>query len=154
MSKDTYDEIDLLLADLKSDIEEVLMCEVFYEVRDIELSHIKRDVLSAHTPKIYKRRTSGGIDDAKNIVGNVKNLELVVDNVTEFSEGYGTYNSGVGLADLINEGSGKSGYYYDYPGSFERPRPFIDNTIAEIENTDTVENVLERGLKKRKYDVS
>ena len=39
--KTTYDDIDLLLKDLKSDIEDVLMDEVLDEVKKIEIRHIK-----------------------------------------------------------------------------------------------------------------
>ena len=94
-----------------------------------------------------------GLDDSDNIIGKIHNMELEVDNITEFDNGYGTYNSGRGLADLINDGEARSGFYYDFDGAFTQPRPFIDNTIEEIEQTDSVENALARGLKKRNYDV-
>ena len=151
--KDIYDDIDLLLKDLKSDIEDVLMDEVLDEVRDIELYHIQNDVLNTYTPQIYKRRSAGGIDDPNNIVGEVEDMQLTVDNITQFNDDYGTYNHGKGLSDLINDGDSLQGYFYDYPGEFNQPRPFIDNTIEEIERTDSVENALAKGLKKRKYDV-
>lgn len=151
--KNTYDDIDLLLKDLRSDIEDVLMDEVLDEVKEIELKHVQDDVFSVYSPKIYERRSSGGIDDPDNIVGEVRNMQLEVDNVTRFDDGYGTYNHGVGLADLINDGNSRNGYFYDYPGEFEQPRPFLDNTAEEIERTDDVENALAKGLTKRKYDV-
>lgn len=152
--KNSYDDIDELLNDIKSDIEDTLMDEVLDEVKDIELKHVEEDVFSAYSPKIYKRRGIGGIDDPNNIVGTVDNMQLSVDNVTEFNDGYGTYNHGVGLAELINDGDSLNGYFYDYPGSFNQPRPFIDNTIEEIEKTDSVENALVKGLKSRKYDIT
>lgn len=152
--KNTYYDIDELLNDIRSDIEETLKDEVFDEVREIELEHIERDILSAYTPKIYERRTSGGIDDPRNIVGYVKDMQLSVDNITEFNSGYGTKHRGTGLAQLINDGDSFNGYFYDYPGEFNQPRPFIDNTILEVEKTDRVENALEKGMRKRKYDIS
>lgn len=151
--KDTYDDVDILLKDLKSDIEDTLMDEVLDEVKDIELSHVEEDVFSVYSPSIYKRRRNDGIDDPDNIVGEVHNMQLEVDNITEFNDDYGTYNHGIGLADLINDGEGKSRFFYDYQGEFEKARPFIDNTIDEIEQTDLVENALAKGLKKRNYDV-
>lgn len=152
--KNSYDDIDELLNDIRSDIEETLKDDVFDEVREIELEHIERDVLSAYTPKIYERRTSGGIDDPKNIVGYVKDMQLSVDNITQFNTGYGTKHRGTGLAQLINDGDSFNGYFYDYPGEFNQPRPFIDNTIIEVEKTDRVESALEKGMRKRKYDIS
>lgn len=151
--KDAYTDIDTLLKDLKSDIEDTLMDEVLDEVKEIELRHIEDDVLDTYSPEIYRRRAVGGIDDPNNIVGEVEDMRLIVDNVTPFNDGYGTYNHGTGLADLINDGEGRNGVYYDYDGEFTSPRPFLDNTIEEIERTDSVENALARGLKKRNYDV-
>lgn len=151
--KNVYNDVDSLLSDLKTDIEDALMDEVLDEVKDIELRHIEDDVLSVYSPQIYKRRAFGGIDDPENIVGEIVDMQLVVDNITKFNEGYGTYNFGVGLADLINDGEQRHGYFYDYPGEFTQPRPFLDNTIEEIEHTDSIENALKRGLRKRKYDV-
>lgn len=151
--KNSYTEVDDLLRDLKSDIEDVLADEVLSEVKDIELFHIEQDVLSVYTPKIYRRRAVGGIDDPDNIVGKVQAMELEVDNVAEFNDDYGTYNHGRGLANLINDGEARSGFYYDFDGAFTQPRSFIDNTIEEIEQTDSVEDALAKGLKKRNYDV-
>lgn len=151
--KETYDNIDILLKDLKSDIEDTLMDEVLDEVKNIEIEHVEEDVFSVYSPSIYKRRLNDGIDDPDNIVGEVHDMQLEVDNITQFNDDYGTYNHGRGLADLINDGEGRSGFFYDYPGRFERARPFIDDTIDEIEQTDSVENALAKGLKKRNYDV-
>lgn len=151
--KDTYDEIDSLLKDLKSDIEDTLTHEVLDEVKNIELRHIEDDVLSTYSPKIYQRRAIGGIDDPDNIIGEVHNMQFEVDNVIEFNDDYGTFNHGIGLADLINDGESRHGYYYDYDGEFTQPRSFIDNTIEEIEQTSSVEDALTRGLRKRSYDV-
>lgn len=152
--KKAYNDVDALLKDLKADIEDTLRNEVLDEVvKEIELKHIEEDVLSTYSPKIYERRGVGGINDPNNIIGEVEDMQLVVDNVTPFNDGYGTYNSGVGLADLINDGERRHGYYYDFDGEFTQPRPFIDNTIEEIEQTDSIEKSLTKGLKKRNYDV-
>lgn len=148
-----YDEMEGLLADIESDIGETLMDDVLDNVKEIELKHIWRDVFDTYSPRIYERRINNGIDDPRNIIGEVYGMELTVDNVTQFNDGYGTYNHGFGLPQLINDGDGASGYYYDYPGEFQKPRPFLDYTAEEIENTDTVENALIKGLKKRAYDI-
>lgn len=152
--KNSYDDIDKLLSDIKADIEDTLKDEVLNEVKRIELEHVRDDVFGAYAPKIYQRRNSMGIDDPDNIVGEVYDMRLEVDNETRFCDDYGTYNHGIGLSDLINDGSTTHGYFYDYPGEFNSPRPFIDNTIDEIDRTDDVENALAKGLKRRKYDIS
>lgn len=152
--KSSYDDIDELLNDIRSDIEETLNDEVFEEVREVELEHIEQDVLSTYSPKIYERRGIGGIDDPRNIVGYVKDMQLSVDNITQFNTGYGTKKRGTGLAQLINEGDSFNGYFYDYPGEFNQPRPFLDHTILEVEQSNRIENALEKGMRKRKYDIS
>lgn len=152
-TKNSYKDVKVLLSDLKQDIEDVLMNEVLDEVRDIELKHIQEEVLSSYSPQIYRRRMTSGIDDPSNIVGEVYDMQLVVDNITRFNDDYGSSNHGVGLADLVNDGDSLQGYFYDYPGKFNLPRPFIDKTIEEIEQGDNVEKALIKGLKKKKYDV-
>lgn len=152
--KNLYDDINMLLNDIKSDIEYVLMDEVLDTVKEIVLKHIEDDVYSVYKPSVYKRRgNSGGLSDPDNIVGTVKNMELEVENIASFNEDYGSSNKGNELAELVNDGDRVGGYMYDYPGSFNQPRPFIDNTIEEIENTNLVEDALSKGLKKRNYDV-
>ena len=152
--KNLYDDINTLLNDIKSDIEYVLMDEVLDTVKEIVLKHIEDDVYSVYKPSVYKRRgNSGGLSDPDNIVGTVKNMELEVENIASFNEDYGSSNKGNELAELVNDGDRVGGYMYDYPGSFNQPRPFIDNTIEEIENTNLVEDALSKGLKKRNYDI-
>lgn len=155
--KNIYDDVADLLKDLKSDIEDVLMDEVLEIVRDIEMEHVQEDVFSVYSPTIYERRVSGGLDDRKNVVGQVKNGVLIVQNDTPFNEGYGTKNHGIGLAIMVNDG-GTYKHDYDYgfrtiEAQFSMPRPFLDNAAEEIEHTDDVENALAKGLTKRKYDV-
>ena len=58
--KNTYDDIDKLLKDMRSDIEDTLSKEVFEEVRDIEMEHVYRDVLSTYSCLLY---TSDAADD-------------------------------------------------------------------------------------------
>ena len=139
---------------MRLDIEDTLSKEVFDEVRQIEMEHIHHDVLNIYHPKLYERRGIGGIDDPRNIIGTVKDMVLTVDNVTEFNTKGFTWNKGNNLADLINEGEGGvSHLYYDYPGKFTRPRPFLDNTQEEIDRTNRVDRALEKGMKKRGYDI-
>lgn len=147
--KNSYDEIDDLLSDLKYDIEDTLQDEVLDEVKKIEIEHVEKDVFSVYSPIIYSRRKTGGLDAPDNIIGTVENMELTVENITPFNDDYGSSNHGVGLADLVNDGDNLRGYFYDYPGSFNQPRPFLDNTEEEIEQTEQIDNALEKGLNKR-----
>jgi len=152
--KDVYDDENALIKDLKNDIRKVLSKEVLDKAKEIELRHIDYDIFAFYTPQIYERRRQNGINDPDNIVGEiVEDMTLEIDNVTHFNDGYGTYNHGTGLADLINGGDSMTGFFYDYPGEFNQPRPFIDNTISEIEDTDQVDSALDEGMKNLGYDV-
>lgn len=158
MGKDKhFTDIDALLGDVQKSINKSLENEVMDAVRDVELSHIERDVLNVYSPSIYKRRGSGGIDDVRNIVGTVKDGKLTVENVTPFNEDYGTRNKGTGLAYMINEG-GNSKHDYDFgfwtvEAPYSRPRPFIDNTIEELDKTEIIEDALAKGMKKDGIDL-
>lgn len=151
--KKSYDDVKSLLSDLKSDIDSTLASEVLDEVRKCEIEHVQEDVLGVYNPCFYERRRNGGIDDPENIVGMVNNLTLSVTNVTPFNSGYGTKNHGVGLATLINGGDGAGGFEYDYPYrirvSYTNARPFLDNTVRELEESNRLENALNKGLKSR-----
>lgn len=147
--KKNFNEWDDLIKDIQSDIDDVLSKEVYDEVRNIEIEHIKSDVFAQYTPEIYQRRASGGIDDPKNIIGYEKNMHLTVINEAQFNDGYGTYNHGYGLPQLINDGNSRNGFFYDFPGVFNAPRPFIDNAKYEVERSDRVDKVFESGMKKR-----
>lgn len=144
--KKSYSDIDLLLKDLKSDIEDVLMDEVLDEIKDIEIRHIEEDVFSVYSPSVYRRRQADGLDDPDNIIGEVNNMVLEVENITEFTDWRGHAKRGKGLAEFVND--------YDYPGIIGQSRPFIDNTVDEIESTDRVDEALAKGLRKRGYDVT
>lgn len=147
--KKEFAEWDDLMNDIKSDIDDVLSKEVFDEVRDIEMEHIQTDVFSQYTPKIYERRSNGGIDDPRNIVGYEKKMHLSVVNEAQFNDDYGTYNHGYGLPQLINDGDSRNGFYYDFPGVYNAPRPFIDNAVEEVERSERVDFAFEDGMKKR-----
>ena len=144
--KKSYSDIDVLLKDLKSDIEDVLMDEVLDGVKDIEIRHVEEDVFSVYSPNVYRRRMSDGLDDPDNIVGEVNNMVLEVENISEFTDWRGNAKRGKGLTEFVND--------YDYPGIIGQSRPFIDNTVDEIESTDRVDEALVKGLRKRGYDVT
>lgn len=153
MKKNIYDDVDKLLKDIQSDIKDTLLDEVLDEVKKIEIENIECDVYT-YNPQIYVRRSIGGISDPDNIIGTIyDDMELEVDNVTKFNDGYGTSNHGFGLPQLINDGDNIHGFFYDYPGEFNQPRPFLDNTEKEIDHTNCIDDVLEKGLRKRGYDI-
>lgn len=152
-----FTDINALLADAQNSINKALRNEVMNAVREVELKHVERDVLSVYTPSIYKRRSRGGIEDGRNIVGTVNNGRLTVENVTPFNEDYGSRNRGTGLGYMINEG-GNSEHDYDFgfwsvEAPYSKPRPFIDNTVEELDKTEIIEDALAKGMSKDGIDL-
>lgn len=152
-----FTDINALLADAQNSINKALRNEVMDAVREVELRHVERDVLSVYTPSIYERRGSGGIEDVRNIIGTVKDGRLTVENVTPFNEDYGTRNQGNTLAYMINEGgNSEHDYEYGFRGAeavYANPRPFIDNTVEELDETEIIEDALAKGMKKDGIDL-
>lgn len=153
----SFSDIEVLLSDVQQSINNVLENEVMDVVRKVEMQHIKEDVLDVYSPTTYQRRSQRGIDDERNIVSELKNNKLTVYNIAEFNDGYLTKNHGKGLAYMINEG-GNTEHDYEYgfrtiEAPYSMPRPFIDNTIEELDNTDIIEKTLEKGLKKHGIDL-
>jgi len=137
-------------------IEDSLKNEVFEAIKNIELKHVKEDVLSVYSPKEYQRRSHGGIDDKNNITHEkLKNGVLKVKNITKFNSEYETENAGLGLPLLIEYGHGESGYFYDYASSddFTNPRPFTENTIQEIKDSKQHIDAFKQGLKRNKINI-
>lgn len=141
---------------VKKCINDSLKNEVFEAVKQIELNHVEEDVFNVYSPSVYERRSTLGIDDPKNIVGNItQDGVLEVENITEFNPEYETENEGLGLVKLIEYGHKTSGYFYDYPksDSFTDSRPFISNTKKEIKENKNHVIAMKSGLEKHKIKV-
>lgn len=137
-------------------IDDSLENEVLETVKKIETSHVEEDVFDVYSPSAYERRSTLGIDDPDNIVGNItQNGVLEIENITEFNPEYETENRGLGLVKLIEYGHKTSGYFYDYPKSdnFTDPRPFISNTKKEIKENKSHVIAIKSGLEKHKIKV-
>lgn len=143
MANRSFDSVKDLFNSVKDDISEVLSNDVFEEIREVELSHIKSDVYDAYPQRKYKWRTTDGIDDPDNIViegGKAKvtgnNIEISVINEAlpvNKSEPYDL------LDELLEYGTGINTPY-------GRPRPFVRNTEKEIEENNILEKVLKEEL--------
>lgn len=137
-------------------IDDSLENEVLETVKKIETSHVEEDVFDVYSPSAYERRSTLGIDDPDNIVGNItQNGVLEIENITEFNPEYETENRGLGLVKLIEYGHKTSGYFYDYPKSdnFTDPRPFISNTKKEIKENKSHVIAIKSGLEKHQIKV-
>ena len=135
-----------MISDIKKDINDSLNKEVTDEIKGIIVKQAEREVLDTYTPTAYERRRVGGVDDPDSYFSDVKDMTLSIDDQLLFNTDYDTKNVGVGLSELINDGDGAGGHYYDYDGEFEEARPYFDKAAEIVENTDKVEDALAKGL--------
>ena len=131
MSKNSYDDIEELYADLLNEIKNTVAKEIAKEMKKIEQEVIDRNVYSAFSPKVYERRKDdGGLRSEDNMVEGISidgdSVIIEVENMTTGNERYNDYWKGE-IQPLIESGS------YMWNGKMPPPRPFIDDTQREVD---------------------
>ena len=144
MSKDSYDSIEELYADLLNDIKNSVADEVTKEMKKIEQEVIDRNVYSVFSPKVYERRKDGGglrSEDnmVEDISANGDGVTIEIKNMTIGNEKYNDYWTGE-IQPLIESGS------YMWNGTMPPPRPFIDDTQKEVDKK--IDKIVEDALNK------
>ena len=144
MSKNSYDDIEELYADLLNEIKNTVADEIAKEMKKIEQEVIDRNVYSAFSPKVYERRKDdGGLRSEDNMVidtsTNGDSVTIEVKNMTTGNERYNDYWTGE-IQPLIESGS------YMWNGTMPPPRPFIDNTQKEVDKK--IDKIVEDALNK------
>ena len=142
MSKNSYDDIEELYADLLNEIKNTVAKEIAKEMKKIEQEVIDRNVYSAFSPKVYERRKDdGGLRSEDNMVidtsTNGDSVTIEVKNMTTGNERYNDYWTGE-IQPLIESGS------YMWNGTMPPPRPFIDNTQKEVDKK--IDKIVEDAL--------
>ena len=144
MSKDSYDDIEELYADLLNEIKNTVADEIAKEMKKIEQKVIDRNVYSAFNPKVYERRKDGGgLRSESNMVADISTdsdgVTIEVKNMTTGNERYNDYCAGE-IQPLIESGS------YTWNGTMPPPRPFIDDTQKEVDKK--IDKIVEDALNK------
>ena len=144
MSKDSYDDIEELYADLLNEIKNTVAKEIAKEMKKIEQEVIDRNVYSAFSPKVYERRKDdGGLRSEDNMVEGISidgdSVIIEVENMTTGNERYNDYWKGE-IQPLIESGS------YMWNGKMPQPRHFIDDTQREVDKR--IEKIVEDALNK------
>lgn len=138
MADREFDDINVLINEIKGEIVEVLAQEVFEKIKEVELEHIETDVWNAYLERQYEWRGSGGINDPDNLEREIDisgdEIELKVINNT-----LPVRDDGM-LDEIIEYGFGMKNKPYS------KPRPFIKNTQQEIEDSKIVEKILKEQL--------
>lgn len=146
MSKDSYNDIDELFKDLINDIENKISEEVSNEMKKIEQESIDKNVYGVFTPKEYvRRKDNDGLRSENNmdvtVTKNGDGVTIEVHNSTTGNILYRNYYRGE-IQDLILEGR------YMWNGSMPPPRDFITPAQEEIDNSERINEAIERALKK------
>lgn len=108
------------------------------ELVDVMRKHVQTDVYDTYTPAIYER--SGQLKEdiqVETIENGIKIKPVRTDEAT------GKY-----IPAVIESGVG-----YDFSGSFEKPRPFVANTKAELQQSKQHVEVLKKALKSEGIDI-
>ena len=144
MSKDSYNDIEELYADLLNEIKNTVADEIAKEMKKIEQEVIDRNVYSAFSPKVYERRKDdGGLRSEDNMVEGISidgdSVIIEVENMTTGNERYNDYWKGE-IQPLIESGR------YMWKGRTPPPRPFIDDTQKEVDKK--IDEIVEDALNK------
>ena len=144
MSKNSYDDIEELYADLLNEIKNTVAKEIAKEMKKIEQEVIDRNVYSAFSPKVYERRKDdGGLRSEDNMVEGISidgdSVIIEVENMTTGNERYNDYWKGE-IQPLIESGS------YMWNGKMPPPRPFIDDAQKEVDKK--IDKIVEDALNK------
>ena len=144
MSKNSYDDIEELYADLLNEIKNTVAKEIAKEMKKIEQEVIDRNVYSAFSPKVYERRKDdGGLRSEDNMVEGISidgdSVIIEVENMTTGNERYNDYWKGE-IQPLIESGS------YMWNGKMPPPRPFIDDAQREVDKR--IDKIVEDALNK------
>lgn len=153
----TFKELeDFIKVAIKNSLEK----EVFETVREEEQRHIGKDVYSKYAPRMYKRRyDDGGLIADENIVGKMISGDILQVTNDTLANHFGNPPEqvtieGKNLSELVEFGDGASGSY-DFPtedGEFLEPRPFTENTIEDLKNSNKHKIALQSGLKRQGID--
>ena len=157
------------LVELKAQIEEAVTValndDVANYIKQKLISHANSDIYGVNEPDPwgYHRRYSF-LDENQYLIEDCKSMSLVLTPKQVFNTNFSGTDDSIKkshpdwLAGLINYGNGWSGVYYDYyvcvhKGPWWLPaRPFLDNTVEELENGELGDQLLV-SLKKRGFNV-
>lgn len=159
-------DIDSFLTQLETDITDTVVndCKQVVEEKFHENSNKIYDKYTPWGWKYKRRRENGGYGDKSNISTQIINngkgdITLLTSNDTKgVGDAYGYY-----IDEIIEEGgdekytwrhsggSGKAGI--GYPDDFPLPRPVSEWTMDELNETNIIENTIEKSLKAKGYNI-
>ena len=139
-----FDSIEELMEYVKKDMIKTIHRNSD-EIEDVMLINIKQNVYNAYDPQSYKRRwENGGLYSRDNIIVSAKpvvdGVNIFIDNITKG----GGWDKGARIAEIIEYGVGDP-EDSDTP-EYAKPRPFIEPTREDLEEYETIQNILKDNL--------
>lgn len=139
--------------ELRKRIDVAMLTDVAQTVSEVMIDHIHRDVYDVYKPTIYSRRwDNGGLADPDNIVSSIEGDTLIVENYTLGNKYFNGMNNCISgnynkpIASIIETGVG-------YDTGFDMPRPFMKNTIYDLDTNKYHVIALKQGLNKLGLEV-
>jgi len=143
---------------------EILATDVADTVKVVEAKHVQTDVYDKYNPRVYERREYlGGLKDPDNLkvykskrANGWIGIEVVNETVSAIGNSKGKF-----ISDIVEFGHDYGmevlGYGYDFPNGiygweYTQPRPFIENTINELERTEIHAVAMKQGLQRLGYE--
>jgi hypothetical protein len=153
-----FTSLDDLAKYIQQQANEITEKELVPKVKEVQIEKIRTVVYKAYEPKQYQRRYGDqGLEDIGNIrarsIYDGKYFVITNETMRKGQKGYlapliefGHYNS-------IAEGYG--GYNYPIDNRFlpyMKPRPFIKETVRELEENELHYKIMRDSLRKRGLD--
>ena len=153
-----FDELEKVL---KDKIENAMLTEVSDVVDEAILEHVQTDVYDVYNPVEYQRRyDNGGLGDRANLFTSIETkgntIEMQTDNLTKGNLYHRdgdkirkSRNAKRFLANIVESGQGYQ-HPFDYYGV---PRPFMKNTVEQLQEDKWHVGALQVGLVKQGIEV-
>lgn len=142
-----FNSIADLEAYINKQIQESLQTDVAQKVIDIAQDHVQTDVYDVYAPKEYTRTGQLKQDFVATPIPN----GIEIENTRSDGERY--------IPEIIEYGHDKSEQGYEYPAyyptgdNFIQPRPFIENTVKELETGNIHVTELKKSLQNKGFNI-
>lgn len=137
MAKSLKEQLKDMQAKIEKTAKNILKDEVFDEVKKIGRDSVQTHVYDAYPDPVYKRTNQ--LRDTAWEVHETKDGVIVRSNRTETSRKTGKIFQ---ISHVVESGEGYTFPDTNVPPKYGKPRPFMEETVKEIERTDIVSKTL------------
>ncbi|MGG1663095.1 hypothetical protein [Brevibacillus sp. NRS-1366] len=137
----TFKNLNDLAKYVNTQSKQSLKDEIAPLVKSKMQSHVESDVYSVYVPSIYER--TGGLKRDIDIRETSNGVSVVPTRTDEVTGNY--------IPHTVETGQGY--LYSGYGLGYERPRPFVENTVKELQSTGEHVNKLRQSLQAKGLSV-